>query len=571
MLNFGKRDQAAPYIVFFTVLIAALVFAWYTRLAWDDWYITYRASKNLALGNGLTFTPGERIHSFTSPLGTLIPALLSMAIGNSSDDAVLWLFRVFNAIMLGFAATLLWSFGRRAKMTTLALVVMIAVAFLESKVLANTIDGMETAILLFFLSLTLYCLTLPRQLSSTLLLGVAWAGLMWTRPDGFIYVIGPCAGFFLFLPFSSPESREWPERVAMLKQWALAAVVAIVLYAPWVLWAWRYYGTPIPHTITAKGLQESSRLFGNGIRGFFVLGAMFRRFLIGDTVAAMSVFMPPYAVTFGGWPHWILLLSRAVAWGAAFAWACPLVPLGRVTRAISFTAFVALLYLTLGMEYAFPWYFAPVTALSAMVIALILSRAFTALDHSRAGSRTVVWAEAALAATPIAAVVAVTLIAAVQLKAVQALTYDHNYRQIGLYLRDHAAGPHDTVFLEPLGYIGFFSNLKMYDYPGLSSDEMLAARRKFPITNLGDREIFANLIPYMRPDWLVLRPREIDLIDKKDPTILDAQYKPVERFDVTPQIDQMILPGKPWLRLDQTFVIFHRNDGTSAESRSPQR
>jgi hypothetical protein len=36
-----------------------------------------------------------------------------------------------------------------------------------------------------------------------------------------------------------------------------------------------------------------------------------------------------------------------------------------------------------------------------------------------------------------------------------------------------------------------------------------------------------------------LWPRETDLIDKKDPTILDAQYKPVERFDVTPQIDQM--------------------------------
>jgi hypothetical protein len=68
-----------------------------------------------------------------------------------------------------------------------------------------------------------------------------------------------------------------------------------------------------------------------------------------------------------------------------------------------------------------------------------------------------------------------------------------------------------------------------------------------------------------------LRPKEIDLIDKKDPTILDAQYKPVERFDVTPQIDQMILPGKPWLRLDQTFVIFRRNGGTSADSPSPQQ
>jgi len=65
----------------------AVELAWslYTQHAWEDYYITYRASKNLATGNGLTFTAGERVHSFTSPLGVLLPALASLLTGNSSD------------------------------------------------------------------------------------------------------------------------------------------------------------------------------------------------------------------------------------------------------------------------------------------------------------------------------------------------------------------------------------------------------------------------------------------------------------------------------------------------------
>src|SRR5690349_8876605 len=104
-LNTARRGLSVA--IFFTGLSTALLFALYTHLAWDDWYITYRASKNLALGNGLTFTPGERVHSFTSPLGTLIPALLSWLTGNVSDDLVLWMFRLSNGILLGLTGVIL--------------------------------------------------------------------------------------------------------------------------------------------------------------------------------------------------------------------------------------------------------------------------------------------------------------------------------------------------------------------------------------------------------------------------------------------------------------------------------
>ena len=93
---------------------------------------------------------------------------------------------------------------------------------------------------------------------------------------------------------------------------------------------------------------------------------------------------------------------------------------------------------------------------------------------------------------------------AYQLKLQQNIIENGNRKEIGLWLKDHAT-PNDTVFLEPLGYIGFYSQLKMLDFPGLSSQEVLSARKKLQT----DR--YAKLINELRPNWLVLRPREVRL------------------------------------------------------------
>ena len=87
-------------------MVIALGWAAFTQHVWEDYYITYRASKNLATGEGLTFTAGERVHSFTSPLGVLLPAVASLMTGNSSDTGTLWIFRVMAAAALAGAVGL---------------------------------------------------------------------------------------------------------------------------------------------------------------------------------------------------------------------------------------------------------------------------------------------------------------------------------------------------------------------------------------------------------------------------------------------------------------------------------
>src|ERR1700750_1862664 len=96
--------RSPSWRIFGVVVVAALAWTIYSNQVWEDFYITYRASKNLADGHGLTFTAGERVHSFTSPLGVLLPALTYLVTGRSSDDVALWLFRFVCIAALGGAA-----------------------------------------------------------------------------------------------------------------------------------------------------------------------------------------------------------------------------------------------------------------------------------------------------------------------------------------------------------------------------------------------------------------------------------------------------------------------------------
>jgi hypothetical protein len=72
------RDRLRSHpglFIFLGAFAIFLLFALCTNHVWEDYYITYRSSKNLANGHGLVFNVGERLHTFTSPLGVLLPAL----------------------------------------------------------------------------------------------------------------------------------------------------------------------------------------------------------------------------------------------------------------------------------------------------------------------------------------------------------------------------------------------------------------------------------------------------------------------------------------------------------------
>ena len=127
-------------------------------------------------------------------------------------------------------------------------------------------------------------------------------------------------------------------------------------------------------------------------------------------------------------------------------------------------------------------------------------------------------------------------------------------KQIGLWLKQNAVTPHDTVFLEPLGYIGYYSNLKMYDFPGLSSEEVVSARIKL------NTDLWILLIEYLHPDWLVLRKGEVDHFRAEYPILFTKEYELAQVFDSSKEVDALNIQGLAFLKYDDIFSVFKRRN-----------
>ena len=553
----SRPERKAHWLIFAGVFALALAFAAFTQHAWEDYYITYRVSKNLATGHGLVYTVGERVHAFTSPLNVLLPAVLSILTGNTSDQLVLWLFRVMSSALLAGAAVLLYESARNNSLSRLATVVLIGMFAFDAKIVDFSINGQEIGFMMFFLALALHALTV-RSDWTVLKLGLAGAGLMWTRPDGFIYFGALGLGFLLFNAGGPIGQR----RQGLLKVFLWAGALTTVLYLPWVLWAWHYFGSPIPHTIVAKGQLKAGSTTQPLQLLLYYLSFPFGM-LVGRTSVA-ATFLPANALLFGGW-HW-----TAVLFGTSLAWLCGLywcVPRGRPQgRAVSFAFMLGHFYLSRIAAYAAAWYFPVCAILGIFAFAHIIQHALDiAPSVAKPGStRTQRWRTCvrAAAVTVLLATVLLMVCSAYQLRAQQREIEEGTRKQIGLWLRAHAASASDTVFLEPLGYIGFFSQLKMLDTPGLCAPEVVAAEKKLKTTSL------PKVIPEVHPEWLVLRPAEADRVRAAAPGLLTEAYSAVKVFDASERLaSYRWLPGRAYLRYDEKFIVFKRNPvGVTAQS-----
>lgn len=534
--------------------LIALSFAAYTNHTWEDYYITFRSSKNLATGEGLVYQPGERVHTFTSPLGVLLPALSSLLTFNRSDAAALWLFRVMCAGAFGAAVVGLGSFALRQRYGRIGVAVLLGLFMTDAKSVDFSINGMETAWMLLFLAWMLEAAGRD-GVGAWRRLGLAWAGLMWTRPDSFVYIGAFALARWLF-PFGD-------ERPAARRRWMVACLKAggltTVIYLPWIVFAGLYYGTPVPHTIAAKSMINDPVTLGSLLStvATFPLGALEGR------LALDSTFLPAYS-DMGGWPGWITMIGRMLGMVCALVWLAPGVR--SEAKAASFTFFCAQIFLWRFPNHPFPWYLPSATLFAIVTLSGLVDQ----------GLRFASWLETTKGAERIGRGLRLYLAAGVvlliagsgallwsvarQAEAHQRLVEDGNRRQVGLWLRENA-GPGDTVFMEPLGYIGYFSGLKTLDFPGMSAPETVAARKLF--TN-----DFPMIISWLEPTWLVLRPHEIDGVVGRDRGIAGGSYRVVKTFSVADEVQKLDVSGLPYLLFDSQFVILQRQRISRFETES---
>src|SRR5262249_717413 len=265
--------------------------------------ITYKHSENLVNGHGLVFYPGEHVHGFTSPLGTLLPAFCYWVTGRGSYLPALWLFRVFSAAAFAGGGIFFLLALRASRASRFVQVGFALLYLLDVKSVDFSVNGMETGFMLLFLGWGIYLMARDDP-GRWFAVGLCWAGLMWTRPDGCVYIAALAVASLLFANGS---------RLARLAARLKSAAICAVLYLPWFVWAWSYYGSPVPHTIRAKstygaGYDDLSRIFWRPFSNFV--------FRLGE------LFVPAYYYH-GGWPSWMAKIAVVIGLFCAVYWLLP--------------------------------------------------------------------------------------------------------------------------------------------------------------------------------------------------------------------------------------------------------
>lgn len=509
-----------------------LLFAIVTDHRWEDWYITYRASKNLALGNGLVYNIGEYTMTYTSPIGTLFPAFIKYIFLNQSDDFTIWIYRIVCSIVLSSTSILLFKIIQKLQYPTFFYYITLFFFAFSFLIVDNSINGMESAFMVFFEILLIYLL-ISYPLTDTWRYAICFSGIMFTRPDGFIYASILILGFVLF---SVNNSLRFTRQ--NLFHVFKAIGIAFLLFSPWLIITDNYYGTPIPHTIIAKSKVYS---FDYLIDTFINYCRNFN--------GSPNLFLPAYAVNFGGWGLF-KPIAQILSFITLFYWLIP--GTNKIARALSLASLLMVLYLNIvSGQGPSPWYLPSVITPTLIILTLIANDIYQAF-FTNERFKIIKYASVVSLIGICIFMFSNFYLGMRMIKYQQKIVELGNRKQIGLWLKANSK-PKDRVFMECLGYIGFYSNLKTYDFPGMSSPEVVKTRKTLKT------EKYSAVINYLKPEWLVLRAGEASEIKKEIPELMQKEYKLAKTFDVRDQISLAKLKyGEPFLQVDALFEVYQK-------------
>jgi hypothetical protein len=212
------------YLITVTAIISYLFYGW----AYDDPFITYRYAQNLAKGLGFVYNPGLRVQSTITPFFTLILTAFYFIWRDIPHPAI-----ILGAFSLALGAIFLWILSKSWQSPLVGWVGLLL--YPTFPLLLSTL-GSETPVYLA-LCLGAYAFYSQRRYDLSAIFA-AFAVL--TRPDGALVPIILAADYLI--RFRKPIP--WK-----------SIIIFLLLTLAWFVFAWVYFGSPIPVTLAAKQQQ----------------------------------------------------------------------------------------------------------------------------------------------------------------------------------------------------------------------------------------------------------------------------------------------------------------------------
>ena len=214
------------------LIIVSISAIFYFNFTAEDAYITYRYAENWVNIGSLVYNEGEPINAMTSPVHALLSAALFFATGQTvlSNKIIALLFLLISALIVWYR------FRGHPQWQVLAMVLIL----MPPSILLWTFGGLETPILLFLVTLTVFLADRTPPFSLILLCAVfLLAGLAFlTRYDSIL--------FFL------PVTLYVASKARSLKHVAFAITGAAILTVSWFAVSIYYYGDFLPTSFYVK-------------------------------------------------------------------------------------------------------------------------------------------------------------------------------------------------------------------------------------------------------------------------------------------------------------------------------
>lgn len=508
--RFSSDHKHILSILFFVIVGLLFHLAWFlsTQYINEDAFITFRIARNLAQGAGFTYNPPDRIYASTSPFFTLLMAGWHLLWPDPVPGALLFnLLPVAGTIAMTYFS--LEEHGLSMAQRNIAMLILL----LSSRLWYLNTMGMEMPWVLFILAASWLAYMRGRNMLSGVLLGV----LLLVRPDTLAWV-------FVLVITALIDDRKKGMQMLLL---------TAATYLPWFIFAWLYFGSPIPTTITAKYWAH------------FVQGSSVQRYQIEPLLPALIDRLEPIGIlawranplTIRSISHpWnlpsTLLSTFLLIYGSTLSM--------KTRKLLPLLAFVILelARLTLLKQLFIDRYFITVIWSACLIIGLVLG-----LIWDRMAERGITRWSRNLIATGLFPLALIAVFAnARDLHALQRYRNEASLKRIGIWLRDHQQ-PRTSVQLEPLGYIGYYSNLYMLDEVGIVTPGVVDLKKR-GVTE--PQEIIHALSPdvfvihcddmeRMKTDplWFQTNANEqYSFVYLSDPLGFQSSHNPTQSFDL---------------------------------------
>lgn len=518
-------------IVFFSILIFISLFTSlrsayiYTTIV-DDSYIFFRFVENIAGGNGIVWNIGENVvegySSFLYLVLLLIAKLLSFDLELFSIIA-----GVFCASAHLYIVYLIFEkfFPSLTRENIFTLIILL----LSPAFLYWSAAGMETNFYSLGLLLSVYAfINIPELNKYYLLKGVFFGMICLIRFEAIL--------FFLFTLFYLTININSKLKFRLSKQSLLFCLGFLIIFAPYFLWRWNYFGYFLPNTFYAKTGGEIEQVTGGLLYSLRSIRLFYGVFWIFIAIVAFhfrfKMLSPKawYLIGLGT----ISVFTTVLIGGDHFSYGrffIPVLPLLFVFFPPALNNFLSIKPLkkyssVLKISFIF------ILLIIMMLFKLPYQQAIYGIENLISGKKDIVVVYDSDVGEEV-------------------IEWEHGFTLMGITLRE-IASPNESVAAIPVGIIGYKSMMKVYDMVGIVDPYI--AHQKF------DPRYLSQWIPgHNKGDGSYILSRKPDYIQLTDYITRKPQPEPSPRSLSFKSINEIWLSDK--FQKDYKFRYVEVADG----------